>query len=89
MDAANAEKTGPRRGPLRFLRARAGTSLGALQAGATSSGSYDGCVVHADSGAQLAASWRRRALKQHGFVGSMSRRGNPYDNARAESSMKT
>ena len=26
---------------------------------------------------------------EHGFVGSMSRRGNPYDNPQAESFMKT
>ena len=28
-------------------------------------------------------------LADHGLVGSMSRRGNPYDNAKAESFMKT
>jgi putative transposase len=28
-------------------------------------------------------------LADHGMVGSMSRRGNPYDNAKAESFMKT
>jgi putative transposase len=28
-------------------------------------------------------------LAAHGMVGSMSRRGNPYDNAKAESFMKT
>lgn len=28
-------------------------------------------------------------LASHGLVGSMSRRGNPYDNAKAESFMKT
>ncbi len=28
-------------------------------------------------------------LERHGLVGSMSRRGNPYDNAQAESFMKT
>ena len=28
-------------------------------------------------------------LAQHGFVGSMGRRGNHYDNAKAESFMKT
>ena len=31
----------------------------------------------------------RTVLREHGFVGSMSRRGNPYDNAKAESFMKT
>ena len=32
---------------------------------------------------------RLRDLAQHGLVGSMSRRANPYDNAKAESFMKT
>jgi putative transposase len=48
-----------------------------------------GCVFHTDRGAQYAASRHRRILKDSGFVGSMSRRGNPYDNPQAESFMKT
>src|SRR6516225_4775490 len=31
----------------------------------------------------------RKLLAEHGFVGSMCRRGNPYDNAKAESFIKT
>ena len=31
----------------------------------------------------------REVLAQHGLIGSMSRRGNPYDNATAESFIKT
>jgi putative transposase len=38
---------------------------------------------------QYAALPYRRLLKAHGLVGSMGRRGNPYDNAKAESFMKT
>jgi Transposase IS116/IS110/IS902 family len=39
--------------------------------------------------AQYASEGYREILAQHGFIGSMSRRGNPYDNAKAESFMKT
>ena len=36
-----------------------------------------------------AVSVRTALLVTHGLTGSMSRRGNPYDNAKAESFMKT
>ena len=61
----------------------------ALSAAIASRRSLPGCVFHTDRGAQYAASRHRRILKNHGFFGSMSRRGNPYDNAQAESFMKT
>jgi len=48
-----------------------------------------GCVFHSDRGAQYAAEKHRALLTKHGLVGSMSRRGNPYDNPQAESFMKT
>jgi putative transposase len=48
-----------------------------------------GCVHHGDRGSQYAAGLYRQALADHGLVGSMGRRGNPYDNAKAESFMKT
>ncbi len=48
-----------------------------------------GCVFHSDRGAQYASGAHRRLLAEHGFIGSMSRCGNPYDNAKAESFMKT
>ena len=35
------------------------------------------------------ASTHRAELAKHGLKGSMGRRGNPYDNAKAESFMKT
>ena len=38
---------------------------------------------------QYAAGRYRELLAESGLVGSMGRRGNPYDNARAESFMKT
>ena len=39
--------------------------------------------------AQYAARIYRDLLAAHGLVGSMGRRANPYDNAKAESFMKT
>ena len=38
---------------------------------------------------QYASEIYRELLATHGLVGSMSRRGNPCDNAKAESFMKT
>ena len=48
-----------------------------------------GCIHHSDRGSQYAAQVYRDTLAVHGLVGSMGRRGNPYDNAKAESFMKT
>jgi putative transposase len=48
-----------------------------------------GCVHHSDRGSQYASETYRAVLREHGFVASMGRRGNPYDNAKAESFMKT
>jgi putative transposase len=48
-----------------------------------------GCIHHSDRGSQYAAGAYRELLAEHGLLGSMGRRGNPYDNAKAESFMKT
>jgi putative transposase len=48
-----------------------------------------GCIHHSDRGSQYAAEPYRELLAAHGLRGSMGRRGNPYDNAKAESFMKT
>jgi putative transposase len=48
-----------------------------------------GCIHHSDRGSQYAAEPYRKILARHGLVGSMGRRGKPYDNAKAESFMKT
>ena len=48
-----------------------------------------GLVHHSDRGSQYAAEDYRAELAKHGLNGSMGRRGNPYDNAKAESFMKT
>lgn len=47
------------------------------------------CIHHTDRGSQYACKPYRQALEDYGLIGSMSRVGNPYDNAQAESFMKT
>jgi transposase InsO family protein len=48
-----------------------------------------GMVHHSDRGVQYASKDYVALLESHGFLISMSRTGNPYDNAKAESFMKT
>lgn len=48
-----------------------------------------GCLHHSDRGVQYASEEYVDLLKSRGFQISMSRKGNPYDNAYAESFMKT
>lgn len=46
-------------------------------------------IHHSDRGIQYASHDYTEELLKHGFKISMSRKGNPYDNAKAESFMKT
>ncbi|HPM11714.1 IS3 family transposase [Mesotoga prima] len=48
-----------------------------------------GVIHHSDRGVQYASHDYIKALLQYGFLISMSRKGNPYDNATAESFFKT
>lgn len=48
-----------------------------------------GLVHHSDRGVQYACGDYTDLLKKHGIIGSMSRKGNPYDNAACESFVKT
>ncbi len=48
-----------------------------------------GLVHHSDQGVQYASNDYIELLTDHGIRISMSRRGNPYDNAQAESFIKT
>ncbi|HET7216227.1 MAG TPA: IS3 family transposase [Terriglobia bacterium] len=48
-----------------------------------------GLVHHSDRGVQYASGDYTQALKDHGITISMSRKGNPWDNAACESFMKT
>ena len=64
-------------------------ALAALRAAIESRQPPEGCIHHSDRGSQYAAEDYRAELAAHGLKGSMGRRGNPYDNAKAESFMKT
>jgi putative transposase len=64
-------------------------AVAALKAAIVARDPPHGCVHHSDRGSQYASQAYRQVLQDHGFAGSMSRRGNPYDNAKAESFIKT
>ena len=44
-----------------------------------------GLIFHSDRGSQYTSNEHKELLKEHKMVGSMSRKGNPYDNAPMES----
>ncbi|SHI72351.1 putative transposase [Halodesulfovibrio aestuarii] len=48
-----------------------------------------GILIHSDRGVQYASKDFRRCLKKHGYIQSMSRKGNFRDNAVAESFFQT
>ena len=64
-------------------------AVAALKAAIRGRSPPQGCIHHSDRGSQYASEMYRALLTAHGLAGSMSRRGNPYDNAKAESFMKT
>jgi putative transposase len=64
-------------------------TLAALRAAIASRAPPPGCIHHSDRGSQYAADDYRAELAKYGLRGSMGRRGNPFDNAKAESFMKT
>ncbi len=64
-------------------------TVAALEVAITTRRPPDCCVHHSDRGSQYASERYRKKLAEHGMKGSMGRRGNPYDNAKAESFMKT
>ncbi len=71
----------------RHLGARLATA--ALHAALLARRPLPGCLFHSDRGVQYSARPHRALLAEYGLVGSMSRRGIPYDNAKAESFFKT
>ena len=64
-------------------------SLAALQMALSQRQVRSGLVHHSDRGVQYASLDYTSELRAHGIAISMSRRGNPYDNAACESFMKT
>lgn len=64
-------------------------TLGALEMAIEQRRPSPGCIHHSDRGVQYLCSEYVELLKRHGFHISHSARGNPYDNAFAESFMKT
>ena len=68
---------------------RAELVLGALDRALADRRVDPGIVHHSDRGVQYCCQAYVEKLQTHGFVISMSRAGNHYDNAKAESFMKT
>lgn len=64
-------------------------TLAALRAALASRQPRHGCIHHTDRGSQYASAAYRALMAEWGLRGSMSRRGNPYDNAHCESFIKT
>lgn len=68
---------------------RASLAVQALQRALADRRPLPGLIHHSDRGIQYACAEYRVLLEQHDLRASMSRPGNPYDNAKAESFMKT
>lgn len=64
-------------------------TLSALRMAIATRGASPGIIHHSDQGVQYSATEYVEEIKSHGFMVSMSRTGNPYDNAEMESFFKT
>jgi transposase InsO family protein len=67
----------------------AALTVSALRMAIERRGVQPGLVHHSDQGVQYACDEYVQLLQRHDVAISMSRKGNPYDNAMAESFMKT
>jgi len=67
----------------------ASLTVAALQSALADRRPAPGCLHHSDRGVQYACDEYVKLLEEAGMQISMSRRGNPYDNAQAESFFKT
>ena len=70
-------------------RLEASLTLETLRMAIASRHPSPGTIHHSDQGVQYAANEYVEELTQHGFVISMARTGNPYENAMMESFFKT
>jgi len=64
-------------------------TISALRMAPDKRGAPPGLIHHSDRGVQYACGDYTQLLRDHQIQISMSRKGNPYDNAKAESFMKT
>jgi len=64
-------------------------TLAALKAAVRDRRPPPGCIHHSDRGVQYASGEYVRTLEESGLRPSMSAKGNPYDNAKIESFIKT
>jgi transposase InsO family protein len=64
-------------------------TLGALKRALLSRSIKPGLIHHSDRGVQYGSKEYTDLLQSHGIEISMARKGNPYDNAKAESFIKT
>ena len=60
-----------------------GLTLAALRIAVAERQPLPGCIHHSDQGVQYASCDYVKELKQHGFLISMVRKGNPYENAKS------
>ena len=65
------------------------TTIQALNMAVRNRGTKQGLIFHSDRGVQYACDEFKSLLKKNGIIQSMSRKGNCWDNAVAESFFKT
>jgi len=70
-------------------RMKRGLAMDALQHAIDLRKPPPGLIHHSDRGSQYCSADYRRLVKSHGFIASMSGRGNCYDNAMVETVFKT
>lgn len=70
-------------------RMKRGLAMDALQHAIDLRKPLPGLIHHSDRGSQYCSADYRRLVRSHGFIASMSGRGNCYDNAMVETVFKT